>query len=135
MPIWNKPIKFVYLQKLANQSVLHGANLKEMAKRSTVVFMKKRKSLVVWWREKNVSWKKQKTKQKNPKKHRMVEIFIYLTLVLKDFSYGWPSTKWNSWNDKDLLVKVIIGQQLIEKVHDQNYWCMLHLVSICLLHT
>ena len=41
MSIWNKPIKFVYLQKLANQSVLDGTNLKEMAKRSTVVFMKK----------------------------------------------------------------------------------------------
>lgn len=43
----NKSIKFAHLKKLANQSMLHGAHLKEMAKTSTVVYMKSRKSLVV----------------------------------------------------------------------------------------
>ena len=35
--------------------MLHGAHLKEMAKTSTVVYMKSRKSLVVKQREKRVS--------------------------------------------------------------------------------
>ena len=40
----NKPVKIVYLRKLANQSLLHGAHVIEMATASKVVFMKARKS-------------------------------------------------------------------------------------------
>ena len=73
MPNSNKPIKFAHLQKIANQSMLHGAHVKEMAKTFTVVFMKARKSLVVRWREKSVNWKKY---------HSMVEMYV-LKLILK----------------------------------------------------
>ena len=43
----NKPVKFVYLQKLAKQSMLNGTLVMEMTKTSTFVFMKVKKSLVV----------------------------------------------------------------------------------------
>ena len=48
MPNSNNPIKFAHLQKLAHQLMLHDAHVKEMVQTSTVVFMKTRKSLVVW---------------------------------------------------------------------------------------
>ena len=53
----NKPIKFVYLQKLANQSMLNGTLVMEMTKTSTFVFMKVKKSLGVHWKEKSFNWK------------------------------------------------------------------------------
>ena len=53
----NKPIKFVYLQKLANQSMLNGTLVMEMTKTSTFVFMKVKKSLVVHWKKKSFNWK------------------------------------------------------------------------------
>lgn len=40
----NKSVKIVYLRKLANQSLLHGAHVVEMATASKVVNMKARKS-------------------------------------------------------------------------------------------
>ena len=52
MSYLNKPIKFAHLQKLPNQSMLHGAYLKEMAKTSTAVFIKARESSVF-----NEEWK------------------------------------------------------------------------------
>ena len=53
----NKPVKFADLQ-IANQSMLNGTHVKEMAKIFIVVFMKARKYLVARWKEKNVTWKK-----------------------------------------------------------------------------
>lgn len=44
--------------------MLHGAHMKEMARSSTVVFMKVRKSLFVRWREKTGNWKKGQKKSK-----------------------------------------------------------------------
>ena len=36
----NKPIKFAHLQKLANQSMLRGTQVKEITKTSAIVFYK-----------------------------------------------------------------------------------------------
>ena len=47
----NKPIKIAYVQKLTNWAMLHGVHLKEMAKTSTIFFMKTTKSMVFWRRE------------------------------------------------------------------------------------
>ena len=38
MSNWNKPIKFAQLQKLANQSMLRGIQVKEITKTSAIVF-------------------------------------------------------------------------------------------------
>ena len=47
MSVLNKPIKFAHLLKLANQSMFDGVLVIDMAKTSTVVFMKERTSSVV----------------------------------------------------------------------------------------
>ena len=56
----SKPIKFAYLQKLANQSMLNDTHVTEMTKTSTVAFMMARNFLVVRCREKRVNWRKDK---------------------------------------------------------------------------
>ena len=43
-PNWNKQIKFAYLQKLANQSMLNGVIMIKMTETSGVIFMEARKS-------------------------------------------------------------------------------------------
>lgn len=48
----NKAIKFVRLQKLVKPINVEQALVWEMAKTSTVAFMKGKKYLLVWWREK-----------------------------------------------------------------------------------
>lgn len=48
----NKAIKFVRLQKLVKPINVEQALVWEMAKTSTVAFMKAKKYLLVWWREK-----------------------------------------------------------------------------------
>ena len=52
----NKPINFVHLQWLANQSMSQCALVNE--KSFTVFLMKARKSMVVRWREKRTNWEK-----------------------------------------------------------------------------
>ena len=48
MLISNEPIKVPHLQKLANQLMEYGALVTEMI---TILFVKARKTLVVWWNE------------------------------------------------------------------------------------
>ena len=43
----NKPVKFAHLQKLDNQSILHGTHVIEMGKTMVLVFMKVKISLAL----------------------------------------------------------------------------------------
>ena len=56
MLISNEPIKVAHLQKLANQSIVNGALVIKMV---TVLLVKTRKTLVVWWSEERSNKKKE----------------------------------------------------------------------------
>ena len=55
MLISNEPIKVAHLQKLANQSIVNGALVIKMV---TVLLVKTRKTLVVWWSKERSNKKK-----------------------------------------------------------------------------
>ena len=59
MLISNEPIKVAQLQKLANQSMVNGALVREIV---TILLVKARKTLVVWWREERSNRKKNEIK-------------------------------------------------------------------------
>ena len=54
---WSKPIKFLHLWKLANQSMLNKAHVIEITKVRKIAFMKARDSLVVRYSEERVNWR------------------------------------------------------------------------------
>ena len=58
--ISNEPIKIAQLQKLSNQSVVNGALVIEMV---TILLVKARKILIVWWSKERSNRKKKKMKQ------------------------------------------------------------------------
>ena len=60
IPDSRKPIKFVHLQKLASQTTLNDAHVIEIAKTSSVAFMKARNFMFVRCRNKRVNLKKTK---------------------------------------------------------------------------
>ena len=55
MLISNEPIKVAQLQKLANQSIVNGALVMEIV---TILLVKARKTLVVWWSKERSNRKK-----------------------------------------------------------------------------
>ena len=72
--ISNKPIKFAHLQKLANQSMVNGSLTIEMV---TILLVKARKTLVVWWSEEHANRKKKKNE---------IEIWTVKILFPLDFA-------------------------------------------------
>ena len=58
--ISNEPIKIAQLQKLSNQSVVNDALVIEMV---TILLVKARKILIVWWSKERSNRKKKKMKQ------------------------------------------------------------------------
>ena len=59
MLISKEPIKVAHVQKLANQSMVNGALVIETV---PTLFVKARKSLVVWWSEERFNRKKNEIK-------------------------------------------------------------------------
>ena len=57
MLISNEPMKVAQLQKLANQLMVNGALVVEI---ETILLVKARKTLVVWWSEERSNRKKVK---------------------------------------------------------------------------
>ena len=53
--ISNQPIKISHLQKLSNQSMVNGALVIEMV---TILLVKARKTLVIWWSKERSNRKK-----------------------------------------------------------------------------
>ena len=56
--ISNQPIKISHLQKLSNQSMVNGALVIEMV---TILLVKARKTLVIWWSKERSNRKKNET--------------------------------------------------------------------------
>ena len=56
--ISNQPIKISHLQKLSNQSMVNGALVIEMV---TILLVKARKTLVIWWSKEHSNRKKNET--------------------------------------------------------------------------
>ena len=111
----------------------------EITKACKVAFMKARESFVVRYREETCQLEK----------NRMVEIYFfklpanrfwlasksYLWLWFNKVVYGRPSIKWTSWGGNDMFaesrldvqfvknipLEMVIGQQMKEEGHDQNY--------------
>ena len=69
--ISNEPIKIAQLQKLSNQSVVNDALVIEMV---TILLVKARKILIVWWSKERSNRKKKKWN-----KYMSIDFAIYLS--------------------------------------------------------
>ena len=90
-----------------------GAIMIEMTKTSAVVFIKARKSLIVWWREKKIIWE-------DGEKMYFLKLHYRLTWKLvrgvrEELVYCGNSTKWTSWKGNNMLVKVDYMCSLLKK--------------------
>ena len=79
--ISNKPIKFAHLQKLANQSMVNGSLTIEMV---TILLVKARKTLVVWWSEEHANRKKKKKWNRNMDSENFISTrFRYISKLFR----------------------------------------------------
>ena len=119
-----------------SQSTLNKAHVIEIIKACKFVFTKAKDSFVIQYtREERVNWQKKQDSEHLSFKASSWQILVDIKMLfmVQQSCYWWPTIKWTSWNGKydmgrldvqfvkNIPLQMVIGQQMKEEGHDQNY--------------